>query len=71
MRIAMFSLALPKMGSFPMFFTNVITDGWICEWKKQVETMKVLSKKLGSGKVVLVMGNSASARVPNLLTQAG
>lgn len=31
--------------------------------------MKALSKKLGSRKVVLVMGNSA--RVPNLLTQGG
>lgn len=33
--------------------------------------MKALSKKLGLRKVVLMMGNSASARVPNLLTQAG
>lgn len=33
--------------------------------------MKAFSKKLGSRKVVLVMGSSASARVPNVLTQAG
>lgn len=27
--VAVFSLALPKMGSFLMFFTSVITDRWM------------------------------------------
>lgn len=75
MGVAVFSLALSKMGSFPMFFyqcDHILLDGSILlAWKKQVETMKALSKKLGLRKVVLMMGNSASARVPNLLTQAG
>lgn len=75
--VAVFSLALPKMGSFSIFFFFLLvlsqTGGRNIPpaWKKQVEAMKALSKKLGSGKVVLVMGNSATVRVPNLLTQAG
>lgn len=29
--VAVFSLALSKMGSFPMFFTSVITDRWMAD----------------------------------------
>lgn len=62
-------------GVFPHVFhycDHRLLDGSILlARKKQVETMKALSKKLGLRKVVLMMGNSASARVPNLLTQAG
>lgn len=65
----------PQNEVFPLVFywcDRRHVDGSILPaWKKQVEAMKAFSKKLGSRKVVLVMGSSASARVPNVLTQAG
>lgn len=73
--VAVLSLCSPQNGVFPLVFywcDRRHVDGSILPaWKKQVEAMKAFSKKLGSRKVVLVMGSSASARVPNVLTQAG